>query len=211
MKMSEEVWKDIYIFKNDEVYDYRNLYQISNKGQIKSLHNGKEKILKQYTNNKGYYMIDLHKNGSVKKFTVHFLVASMFILNTENKEEIDHIDTNKSNNNVENLRWVTRQENLSNEVSKTKHKKAMSNRMFTDEWKENIGKAVKGKNNPRAKKVAQYDLNGNLIKIWDYIKEVAIDLDISYWGLKETLNNGRKNNIYKGFIWKYYKEGETNE
>ena len=78
-----------------------------------------------------------------------------------------------------------------------------------------------GKNNPRAKKVAQYDLNGNLIKIWDYIKQASDELGFSrqsinncckFWEIncnKEEWFKTHKKNPCKcagGFIWKYYNE-----
>lgn len=208
---NEEVWKDIYFIKNGEVYDYRGIYQISNYGRIKSFHGKNAKILKQFVNNKGYYMIALHKKNNVKKFTIHSLVAYMFIPNVENKEEIDHIDTDKSNNNADNLRWVTREENLSNEISKMNHSKSMSNREITGEWRKNISNAMNGKNNPRARKVVQYDINGNMIKMWDYVKQVSNELNMSYFMLKETLNGNRKTNEYKGFVWEYCESGDMYE
>ena len=110
----KEEWKDI---KN-----YEGLYQVSNLGNVKSLErnksNGKglvkidEKILTQNITNWGYGNVALYKNGARKHHKVHRLVAEAFIPNPNNKEQINHIDGNKLNNNVNNLEWNTRIENM---------------------------------------------------------------------------------------------------
>ena len=109
----KEIWKDI--------EGYEGLYQISNLGNVKSLHrianipNGhrkvKERILKQ-TENRGYRAVIISKEKTRKEFSAHRLVAFHFIPNPENKPEVNHIDGNKSNNKVENLEWVTPSENI---------------------------------------------------------------------------------------------------
>ena len=48
-------------------------------------------------------------------FLIHRLVALAFLENPDNKPKVDHIDENKANNNVKNLRWATVQENQSNQ------------------------------------------------------------------------------------------------
>lgn len=107
-----EMWKDI---KN-----YEGRYQISNKGRIRSLINNKNKtrkepqILKTYLDNDGYEIIRLSKNNKSRAFKIHRLVAIHFLNNIENKPVVDHIDTNRRNNNYTNLRWVTNKENSNN-------------------------------------------------------------------------------------------------
>lgn len=108
--MTNEVWKDI--------DGYEGLYQVSNMGNVKSLKWGKEKILKAGKNNHGYLAVVLCKDGKQKTHKVHRLVAEMFIPNLENKEQIDHINTIKTDNRVENLRWVTPKENVNNPLTK---------------------------------------------------------------------------------------------
>lgn len=58
--------------------------------------------------------VNLWKNKIKKDWQVHRLVGLTFILNSENKEQIDHIDNNPLNNNLTNLRWATCQENQRN-------------------------------------------------------------------------------------------------
>lgn len=108
-----EIYKDI--------QGYEGLYQISNLGNVKSLnyrHTGKEKILSCGNNNKGYFVVNLCKNGKLEQFLVHRLVANAFIQNPENKPCVDHINTIRTDNRVSNLRWCTQKENCNNEISK---------------------------------------------------------------------------------------------
>lgn len=100
-----------------EVIGYEGLYKVSNYGRVKSLnfnHTKQEKILKFDKNKSGYLLVTFHKDGKVKKFSVHRLVALHFIQNDNPTEKIqvNHKDENKENNTVENLEWVTPKENL---------------------------------------------------------------------------------------------------
>lgn len=82
----------------------------------------------------------------------------------------------------------------------------------TEESKRKISENKKGKycgkNSPNAKKVAQYDLNDNLIKIWDCAMDISKELNIGYGGLRSVLQGRTKTNKYKGFKWEYIKEFE---
>ena len=81
-------------------------YSINEKGEIKN--NITKKILSPSINkDSGYYQIDLWKNNKSRKYTLHRLVANNFIPNLENKPTVDHIDGNRLNNDISNLRWAT--------------------------------------------------------------------------------------------------------
>lgn len=113
--MEEEVWKPI--------KDYEGLYEISNLGRVKSLNyggTGKGKVLKNIERSNGYLGVRLTKNGKTKAFKVHRLVAEAFIPNPEDKPCVDHINTIKNDNRVENLRWATHKENMNNPLTKKK-------------------------------------------------------------------------------------------
>lgn len=116
----EEIWKDIYYydFIKSEWIDYRGLYQVSNKGRVKSLLNEnsknqyKEERIMKPVKRGNYFRVQLCKNGKDKKFAIHRLVAFMFIPNPLNKTQINHIDENTFNNNDSNLEWCTPSENI---------------------------------------------------------------------------------------------------
>ena len=74
----------------------------------------KNKLIKsQYLNDAGYYMISLSRNNKSKPYRVHRLLAMTFIPNPNNLPEVNHIDGVKTNNNLDNLEWVTHKENMS--------------------------------------------------------------------------------------------------
>lgn len=111
---TQEIWKD--------VNGYEGHYQVSNYGQVRSvdrivvrMYRGgfskAGKIVKPYVTPKGYLRIQLSKDGKLKNFMVHRLVALAFIENPNNKPEVNHKDGNKRNNFLENLEWVTSSEN----------------------------------------------------------------------------------------------------
>lgn len=92
-----------------DVLGYEGLYSVSTEGQVYT-HKYK-KILKPRSK-KGYLNVSLSKNKKRKEFKIHRLVAIDFIPNTENKEQVNHIDGDKNNNKVTNLEWVTQSENI---------------------------------------------------------------------------------------------------
>lgn len=89
--------------------DFPN-YVINTSGVIKNKKTNC--IVKDTDNSNGYRRVYLYKNGFRKKFFVHRLVGLVFLQNTDtSKKEIHHIDHNRANNDVSNLKWVTRSEN----------------------------------------------------------------------------------------------------
>lgn len=99
----EEVWKDIYYIdsRNNEIINFKNKYQISNFGNVKSLKTNK--ILKPHSDKDGYLSVMLNK----RYFRIHRLVAEMFINNPNPKrfDLVNHKDECVYNNNVTNLEW----------------------------------------------------------------------------------------------------------
>lgn len=85
-------------------------YSISKNGNILNIKTGR--VLKQNTNQKGYYQVQLSNNGFSKTITIHKLVYENFIGKILKGFEINHIDGNKSNNCVSNLELVTRKQNM---------------------------------------------------------------------------------------------------
>lgn len=173
--LPNEIWKDI--------KGYENKYQISNYGRVKSLlnicwHNEKkrEKILTIKTTGL-YPHIRLMNKGIGKNYLIHRLVAETFIPNPNNLPQVNHIDEDKNNNYVLNLEWCDSLYNV------------------------NYGLRTKKVKEKLSIKIAQYDLNNNLIKVWDTMNDA-----IRYY------NNNRhicdvckgKRKMANGYIWKYY-------
>jgi hypothetical protein len=71
----------------------------------------KRKWLKQRTQNSGYLVCDLYKDKKKKTFTVHRLVAIAFLEKIDNKNNVNHINSIKTDNNLKNLEWVSHSEN----------------------------------------------------------------------------------------------------
>ena len=110
-----EEWKPI---EGHENYLISTIGRCISKPRITVQKNGKKRFFKgkiktPHDNGTGYFAYQI--DGKTEY--IHRLVAQTFLPNTENKKEVDHIDGNKSNNNIENLRWVTRSENLRNPVT----------------------------------------------------------------------------------------------
>lgn len=117
--MAEEQWKP--------VVEYEGYYEVSDRGGVRSCERNvfhssgnlmtlSSKPKKPTVNEKGYYVVQLHKQCIGKTFLVHRLMAMAFIPNPDNLPEIDHIDRTPLNNNLANLRWATRTTNLENRV-----------------------------------------------------------------------------------------------
>ena len=96
----QELWKP--------VVGYEQLYEVSNTGKARKI-NGK--LLKQYINKGGYPKVSLYRNGKGRDTFVHRMVAEAFIPNPRGVKMVNHIDECKTNNNVDNLEWVTPHEN----------------------------------------------------------------------------------------------------
>jgi hypothetical protein len=103
----EQEWRDI--------EGYGGVYQVSNDGCVRRVKGGPGakagRVLKPNPNSNGYLTVGLYGDGKPKKHTVHRLVAEAFIPNPDNKPEVDHVDRNKLNNHMSNLRWATSSEN----------------------------------------------------------------------------------------------------
>lgn len=150
--MIEEIWKD--------VKDYEGLYQVSNMGNVRSLDkeswNGsgwfikKGRILKPAKDKKGYLYVNLHKDGKSKTRFTHRLVMMAFSpCENMDKLEVDHINTITDDNRLENLKWVTRKENMNNTLTKIHNSEAQKkNNNFQGENNPWYGKSRSGKNNP---------------------------------------------------------------
>lgn len=182
-----ELWKNI--------EGYEGKYQISNKGNVKSLidnkGNSRELIRKLRVGKQGYYYVNLFIGCKSKSKKIHRLVAEHFIDNPHNKPCVNHIDGNKLNNNVDNLEWCTCSENSKHAV---KHglmvmPTGVKNYMFNRH----------GAQNPNSVPVFQCDLQGNVIKEWVNMKIAGEQTGIHPTHISACCRGIRK--TAGGYIW----------
>jgi len=182
-----EEWKDI--------PGYEALYQASNLGRVRSYdrlkwagnkyYKFKGRILKFGVPKNGYPLVVLYSDTEDKKSrAVHRLIAITFVPNPNNLPVVMHNDDNKLNTCADNLTWGEQTKNV------------------FDTYKRGLRSAVKqyGKDNKLSKKVGQYHMSGDLIKMWDSVSD-AERSGFSAGNIKMVIRG--KRNHHKGFIWKY--------
>jgi len=107
--MTSEIWKG--------VKGHASTHQASNRGRVRSIKKTETgwavgRMLTPRVDSGGYHIVDLVKRGNKKTVYVHRLVAIAHIPNPKNLPEVNHIDGNKSHNNVENLEWMSKSDNI---------------------------------------------------------------------------------------------------
>lgn len=132
--------------------------------------------------NHQYYAVKLSKDGIIKQFRVHRLVAQAFIPNPDNLPQVNHINENKFDNRVENLEWCTNEYNLLYGSHYTNVSKTMTN-----------GKT--------SKKVNQLTLDGELARVWPSVNEITRQTGMSHQNISACCC-GKRKSAY-GFIWEY--------
>ena len=174
MENIEEKWKDIKGFEGH--------YQVSDKGRVKSVKFGKERILSIRRSKFGYLLVNLWKNHKMKTFKIHRLVAQAFLPNQNNLPQVNHKDEDKTNNYVENLEWCT----------------VKYNNIFGTRLKRVSVKATNGK---CSKKVLQYTLDGKFVKEWKSTHDVERNLGYAQTNISSCCL-GKYKSAY-GYVWKY--------
>lgn len=130
-----EIWKDI--------KGYEGMYKVSNFGKVMNVKT--QRIISDYSM-KGYRMVQLWKNNIRKGICVHRLVAEAFIDNPYNLPQVNHIDENKSNNNVTNLEWCSISYNQNHGTINERRRNIMKGRApytMTDEHRHKISTSMK--------------------------------------------------------------------
>ena len=115
----EEYWTNIKGYPN---------YAVSTFGNVENMVTGR--ILKACIDVNGYYTVKLCKNGKGKTQRVHQLVAKAFLDNPDNKLCVDHVDNNKLNNTINNLRFATHTENQHNSKMRSDNKSGIKGVSF---------------------------------------------------------------------------------
>lgn len=118
-----EMWKDI--------TGYEGYYMVSSLGKVISLGRSitnnlgtryqQPHVVAPCAVSSGYRMVRLWKNNKEQKFYIHRLVAISFIPNEHEYPEVDHIDCDKLNNKISNLRWCTRRMNQNNPITRVRN------------------------------------------------------------------------------------------
>ena len=194
----EEVWKII--------PDTFEKYSVSNLGRVRRnehytdvrpdnyhfswrKHHYKEKILNPYTNYDGYKIVTLQiKEGVTMVKRVHNLVAQAFIENPNGYACVNHKNEVRDDNRVENLEWCTIEYNNQYGTRKDKIRKSSG------------------------KRIAQYDLHGNLIKIWNSVSEAMRAFGCNgNSGISRVCRGVAGRKTYKGFVWRYVDENVLNK
>lgn len=177
----KEIWKDI--------KGYEGLYQVSNLGKVKRIEHfdsiGRKKKEKEMSAQEvsGYLRVWLSKGMIRKGYLIHRLVAESFILNLNNKKEVNHKDGDKQNNCVNNLEWVTSSENR------------------IHAYKKGLAKQTSKRRNDYRSKVVVQILNGQIINEFPSVMEAQRQT-----GFKQgTISNccrGNQKTAY-GYQWSY--------
>lgn len=179
----EEIWKDVYGFGN-------GYYIVSSKGVIKrSNRNTKQnrwkedKPLHQQMINSGYYTVLLSVNNTQKRLLVHRLVWEAFNGPIPANMQVNHINEDRTDNQLENLNLMTCKENIN--------------------WGNHIQRATKPNTNGKlSKPVIQYDLEGNIVKDdWPSIGEISRQCGYDSGTLSKCCNH--KQSTYKGYRWEF--------
>ena len=141
--MIEEIWKD--------VIGYEGIYQVSNLGNIKSKsRNGTKNnyewlYIKQNLKKSGYLNVVLTKNNNSKTFRTHRLVAIAFLLNKENKPQVNHKNGIRNDNCIDNLEWVTASENKKHSIYVLEAKNSFLGKTHSEESKQKMREYRLGK------------------------------------------------------------------
>lgn len=195
----QEIWKDGNgIFK--ERYEFSSLGRIKRKeyvsklGKFNSERLIKEKLLLLKPSKRGYIRVKLFDKI---QYSVHRLVAELFISNPENKPCVNHIDGNKLNNHIDNLEWCTIKENNIHAWKIGLCKKRFNiNHHFYGKVAHNKGAKypqLSGSNSKNATKCKNLETG----KEYGCIQDAANDLNISYNIVKFILQGRVKNNKNK--------------
>lgn len=157
------------------IQGYEGLYSISSFGRVYSYYSNK--ILSPGKTLDGYLYVILSKNKTKKIHLLHRLVSIAFIPNPNNYPIVNHKDEDPSNCNINNLEWCDYSyNNLYSDVGNraTKHLR---------------------------RKVYQYDFQGNLINVFDSLRECGRRLNFSSGDISRCCQD--KINSYNGYFWSY--------
>lgn len=176
MQITCEKWKP--------VKGYEGFYSVSNCGRVKSLERTasgtnrrqSEKILTPVLGNRGYYSVNLCKNGKQRRFYIHRLVAYAFIPNPSHFLYVNHKDEDTENNRADNLEWCTREYNYY------------------------YGTATERRGLSHNKAVRQINEGGEMVRCFRNASQVA-EFGFSPDAVKKCCQGRQK--MHGGYFWRY--------
>lgn len=158
------------------VEGYEGLYKVSSEGIVYSFNRYNGKPMALCTNTHGYYEINLCKNKVCTKHRIHRIVAQAFVPNPNNLPMVNHIDGDKTNNNADNLEWVSA--------------------------KDNIIHSYENLLNTKQKAVEQVDTNSNnVIGLYRSTMEAERKTGVAHNSIVQVCKGKRKS--AGGFAWRY--------
>lgn len=213
-----ETWKPI--------AGYEGYYEVSNLAQVRSVDrtirvetSGRKydrflagNIMRQGVHPAGYKMVSLTKNGKMKAFLVHRLVAKAFIPNPDELPMVNHKDENKTNNLPYNLEWCTNDYNINYGTAKERRVQKIIGVLHEQEHKDKISSSLKkyyethdsptkGTMSEKRKRICQLTRHGELIAIHQSTESAArLSGDIEKRKNISACCNGRRGSAY-GYVW----------
>jgi hypothetical protein len=187
MSWTDEIWKITYLNGNQ--------IMVSSFGRIMGFSG---RILKPQITGNGYLAIKYWNGEYISSKLIHRIVAEAFIPNPKGKPEVDHIDTDRTNNHVDNLRWVTRSENFKNPLTVKKKSKLMTGRLISEETRRKMSESHKGKG---GRPVVMFDSSGVFIEEFKTVTDACEKLKFRKEDVYRCLS--RKSRNYKNLIFKY--------
>ena len=169
-----------------------NNYEASNDGQIREIKT--HKLVSQWLDKDGYLLATL----SNKLYRVHRLIAITFISNPNNLPVVNHKNFKKDDNHIANLEWVSYSENSKHSFTGNHRQESINS------WKEQVQPLAAEASKT---KVAQYDLQDNLLNIYNSQREASEKTGTCRSSITQCVRGKRK--TAGGFKWKYYLEGST--
>lgn len=144
-----------------DVKGYEGLYKVSDDGRIYSCRS--KRCVTPICSQRYYHVTLWGEDGTPKTFSVHRLVALAFLENPENKPTVDHINGNKVDNRVQNLRWATAKEQMENQSEEGK--------------KERQKKAIEKARRINSKAVAMVDIKSEAVcKIYESSTQASLEM-----------------------------------
>ncbi len=168
-------------------------YEVSDQGRVRSVdrvipfcswtRTEKGKIFSPVIDKStGYARVAIRKNNVKKLVNVHRLVAKAFLDRKEGEDFVDHLNTIRTDNRIENLKWVTAKGNSNNPITREHHLHTARN-----------------------KAVLQYDKNMNFIAEYESLQAAAIATGATRSHIGEVCNGSVIRRTAAGFIWKFKK------